>query len=447
VTIENLIKQEYLESAPVDLTDFPDDQGAKMYRFDPVTETWSHTIYGQLGNFTPLNELSVNKIRQIEQDIYNRFRLQYQRYFTRYIDPVGIGLSFEKNRVTLHTVILPLIEDPFYTSTVNYLGREQGDNNPSYITSNIPSNYGISLLLRSRFLKDILSRRQWNWNRYSYFYRDMQPFLRDEKGIFGSELFFGMGDFGFDEQYSSPQKPYPATLKEFVRLPFELPIVMIQSLADEKLGQDYLHHLFHRARSVSVQNTPIYSFNLLGNIDLYGSVKNNLLTITSSRDQQKAILAQNSVSTMDTSELYHLTAMLQPEYLKQFRPHLFRMIQQQLHISCNNSLATLQNLLDLYIARYGDAPSDENIYKLAIFGNLPKLPLCPQNGTYSIQGKKVVCSIHGSLDEYHQQERLTDDFFLNSFFDRLSRLIAQLKFTEEGIISKVQVELNSTPSF
>jgi hypothetical protein len=447
VTIENLINQQYLESAPVDLTDFPDEQGTKMYRFDPVTETWSHTIYGQLGNFTPLNDLSVNKIRQIEQDIYNRFRLQYQRYFTRYIDPVGIGLSFEKNRLTLHTVILPLIDDPLYTSTVDYLGREQKTNNPSVITNKIPSNYGISLLLRSRFLKDILSRKHWIWNRYSYFFRDMQSFIGEEKGIFGSELFLGMGDFGFGEQYSSPQKPYPATLKEFSHLPFELPVVMIQSLADEKLGQDYLHHLFHRARPATVQDTPVYSFNLLGNIDLYGSVKNNLLTITSSLGQQKEILVQNSGSTGEFSELYHLTAMLQPEYLKQFRPHLFRMIQQQLHISCKNSLATLQNLLDLYIARYGDAPSEENIHKLTMFGNLPKLPLCPQNGTYSIQSKKVVCSIHGSLDEYHEQERLTDDFFLNPFFDRLSRLIAQLKFTQEGIVSKVQVELNSTPSF
>jgi hypothetical protein len=446
VTIDNLINQNYLESIPVDLDELPENQGARRYRFDPATEEWSHGIYGQSGHFTSLNDLSVSKIRQVEKNLYDQFRLRYQNYFTRYIDPVGIGFSFDQNRVTLHTVVLPLITDPLYNSTIEYLGREDEEDKPSQIANRIPSNYGISLLLRSRFLKDMLLKRHWIWDRYTYFYRDMQPFL-GKNTIFGSELFLGIGDFGFGKRYSSPQKPYPTTLKEFVRLPFEFPVVMLQSLADEKLGQDYLRHLFHLAHSTTIQNTPVYSFNLLGHINLYGSVKNNLLAITLSLPQQKEILEQRAGNNESISEFYHLTAILQTEYLRQFKPHLFRMIQEQLQISCQSSLATLQNLLDLYIARYGHVPEDGNIQKIIEFGKLSKPPFCPQNGTYSINGKKVICSVHGSLDKYHEPDRLTDDFFLNPFFNSLNRLIAQLKFTEEGIVSKVQVELGKNRTF
>jgi hypothetical protein len=101
----------------------------------------------------------------------------------------------------------------------------------------------------------------------------------------------------------------------------------------------------------------------------------------------------------------------------------------------------MQDFLDdaEIFGRYGFPPAD--VRKLLDVGKLSNLPVCPQNGTFSIQAETVVCSVHGSLETYRESEQLSSDFFLNPLFDSLKRLVAQLKFTEEGIISKVEVAL------
>jgi hypothetical protein len=442
VTIDNLIKNDYLDAALVDLTNDSDDQSARRYRFDPVTEIWSHSLYGRLGAFTPLIDIEVTHVREVERSMYEQFRWQYQRYFRQYLDPVGIGVSLGENTITFHTVVLPLIDDPIYTSTISYIGREGDIDATSYIMSSIPSDYGISLLVRSPSLKEILSKRHWVWRPYNYFYREMQEFL-DDADIFGSELFLGIGDFGFGQPYTTFQKPYPETLKEWSSLSSELPVVMIQSLEDDQQGQEYVRRLFHQAHQSTIQETPVYAFPLLGNIHLYGSVKHKLLTITSSLERQRDVLTRQASTPEQSSEFYHLTATLQPDYLQQFKPHLFQLIQRQMHMSCKRSLATVQNLLDLYIARYGSPPADGDLRELLVLGKITNLPRCPQNGTFSIHDETVVCSVHGSLETYHEPEQISDDFFLNPVFDNLKRLVTQLKFTEEGIVSKVEIVLNN----
>ncbi len=448
VTIENLIREKYLDSTPADLYENSDTPEIGMYQFDPATEEWRHALYGKLGNFTPLRELPIRKIRPVEESIYERFRSQYQRYFTRFIDPVGIGLSYGKHGLTLRTVILPLIDDPLYESIMHTLGsdiQEEGAQDArtpgqSRIANTIPSNYGISLLLRSPALKDILKKHWW-WGRYSYYQREMQPYL-ENRNIFGPELFLGIGDVSFGNRV-------PATLKEFARLPFEIPAVMAQSLTDEEQGKEYVRRLFHQTPSTSVNGVPLHAFNVLGNINLYGSVYNNLLIMSSSLTRQKDLLGQASAKNQALlaeslqEQFYHLTAILQTAYLQQFKPHLFRMIQDQLGLSCRRSLATLQNLLDLYVTRYGSVLKDDDIHSLVSFGKVSKTPLCPEGGQYYISaGTQVVCSLHGSLETYQEQANITSDFFLNPFFTNLQRLIAQLRFTQEGIETKVKIEVS-----
>ena len=447
VSIENLLKTKYLPAAPVDLNDVPGQTSkvsetlevSSSYRFDPATETWSHAKYGQIGHFTPLNDLAVNKIRKLEQTLYDGFRANYQAYFTRYVDPVGIGLSFEQNTMTLRTVILPLLNDPLYNSIIAALGRADEDAPPSRIAAQTPSTYIFSLLLRSSLLKNLFAQKDWLESAYPYFYREMQPFF-GKQTVFGPELFVGIGDFSFGADYLAPRKPCPVTLKEFVFWPGELPVVLIQSLADAALGRAYLDRLFHGTPAETVKQSRLHTFDVLGNLKLYGATKNDLLLITPSVISLQELLSQKPGNPPPPAEFYHLTATLQPQALRQFRPHLFGLIQQQFHLSCQRSLATLQNLLELYLARYGNAPED--VQALIAFGQLSKAPFCPQNGIYTINGRKVVCRVHGDFDNYRETENMTADFFLNPFFDRVNRLCAQLQFTAEGIVSTVQIEFS-----
>jgi len=92
--------------------------------------TWNHQtaiarneVYGSTGFMTPLCELSIDKVTTGEHEGYNTFRNNYESYWRRYFDPIGVRIKIDKT-VSLDTYILPLIDESAYNSLKEWTGDE-----------------------------------------------------------------------------------------------------------------------------------------------------------------------------------------------------------------------------------------------------------------------------------------------------------------------------------
>lgn len=91
-------------------------------KWDPATVTASSTVFGTPTFLTPLCELPIDKVSSSESQGYATFRDRYQEYWRRYFDPIGIRIKVDKT-ISLDAYILPLIDESNY----NDLKRLTGD--------------------------------------------------------------------------------------------------------------------------------------------------------------------------------------------------------------------------------------------------------------------------------------------------------------------------------
>ncbi len=83
----------------------------------------SHKIWGSLYNLLPVGRAPIGEITLAEKHTYENFAQEYQSYWREYFDPIGIAIMVG-DQISLHTVILPLIEKSKYTWIRDYLGGE-----------------------------------------------------------------------------------------------------------------------------------------------------------------------------------------------------------------------------------------------------------------------------------------------------------------------------------
>lgn len=111
--------------------------------------TWDGTrrlavsdVYGSLLFATPLLELPIDRITEVEERQYQQFRAQYLGLWRGYFDPIGIRVSLRDERVKLETFILPLVQ----TSTYNDLRRSTGGGTTALQPAAIPPGTAVQLL-------------------------------------------------------------------------------------------------------------------------------------------------------------------------------------------------------------------------------------------------------------------------------------------------------------
>ena len=73
----------------------------------------NHHIWGSLYDIKALSEVPIDKVSKLENDRYNRFREGYQSFWREFFDPVGMSISVD-DRLSVHTIILPLIDNGDY---------------------------------------------------------------------------------------------------------------------------------------------------------------------------------------------------------------------------------------------------------------------------------------------------------------------------------------------
>ncbi|MBX7246449.1 MAG: hypothetical protein K1X53_13210 [Candidatus Sumerlaeaceae bacterium] len=128
-TLDDLKKEKLLTDA--DIT----DPGAGKITWDAATATASSSIYNTQRFLTPLCEVPVGLVTEAEKNAYEQFRNNYQNYWRRYFDPIGIRIKVDKT-ISFEITILPLINDTAY----NELKRIAGDKTEKFDLSRITTS-------------------------------------------------------------------------------------------------------------------------------------------------------------------------------------------------------------------------------------------------------------------------------------------------------------------
>jgi len=120
--------------------------------------------YGSLFNMHPNIDLELKKVSQQESDRYNTFLKNYNNYWKKYFDPIGIRINLNK-LMKIEICILPLINNSIY----NGLFQMLSGNNLSFKKSQYLEGETFSLKLKTspnntglpRNIKETLFNKQW----------------------------------------------------------------------------------------------------------------------------------------------------------------------------------------------------------------------------------------------------------------------------------------------
>jgi len=78
--------------------------------------------HGSPHYMTPTIESSLSRLTPAEESEYKQFLQQYNQYWRTFFDPIAIRIQLEAKKMRVETVILPLIDNSFYSSLANTLG-------------------------------------------------------------------------------------------------------------------------------------------------------------------------------------------------------------------------------------------------------------------------------------------------------------------------------------
>lgn len=78
---------------------------------------WS-SVYGSLDFMTPISELEFDKVTEVEDKTYQRWRDQYQSYWRGAFDPIAARLTINDSKLGLDLTVMPLIVSSDYRSIV-----------------------------------------------------------------------------------------------------------------------------------------------------------------------------------------------------------------------------------------------------------------------------------------------------------------------------------------
>ncbi len=112
--------------------------------------------------------------------------------------------------------------------------------------------------------------------------------------------------------------------------------------------------------------------------------KRNSIIVT-----QKAVANSRPIQPDSPVEVVNIA----PAEKKVLEASYFKSIKKKQR--CYYSMASIARAQDLFIKAHPDRKTEFAIEELVKMGLLPSAPLCPEGGSYSLDGKEVVCSKHG----------------------------------------------------
>ena len=408
------------------------------------------TVHNCLQYCTPVASVAIDKVADVEARDYKGFVNQYNEYWSRYFDPIGIRFKLG-DRIEVETCILPLIENSIYNQLREMVGGEPVELNSQLITDGTIFSLGAKFNLDS-FDEDMV-------------YIDMFPTLPRTSNGFGDNLSINFYDsdvlFTFSESGMGMLGGWMG-LEEQIMIgsiisAINLPVYAVVDINDEELAKIFIQRIIRSAQlRSSIQSRQDFSefaiepyssgeykgheINtvacrlLVIKFRLHYAIASNRLIVSTKRYVlEKALDAIDSKQTSDTA---NLQLKVKPRAFDKLRPTIRAGWQERMRDACLKNIEPVRVLVEYYEA----TEKTLNVVSKKVEGVTLR---CPSGGIYKYDDARdmVYCSVHGNRNHPKQPVEVNENEGLIDFLNRMNDFSASFRFTEEGIMTKVAFDL------
>ena len=416
------------------------------------------SVHNRLQYCTPIESVKLLKVSDKEAKAYTRFSENYNQYWSRYFDPVGIRLKLG-NTLQIETCILPLIENSLYNQLRSSIGGAPVALNSKVFTDKTLLN--VSLKLNKGDDKNTGLGQALTMASFLY------PALPNVQEWIGESLSFGLFDSDVLFTLSSgSMHGFGMELNEGLFLSMAgsaltLPFYLVLDLKDEekagKLIRDMLtlqtrkssleenmgRREFLDEQMNSYQDAPygkhevkVVTLNFfVMKFRFYYAIASKKFILASKRYVLEKVLA--NLDHPDNEKVCHenLDFEVRPEAFRDILPSVRTGWQEQMREACLRNIEPVRVLYELF----GAKPETLDPLCKEVEGVTLRCP-CKGEYIYDPIRKTVYCSAHGNNDFPMQPGDITDHEGLIDFLSSLKSFQLSFRFTPEGIRTLIEIK-------
>jgi len=415
------------------------------------------SVHNCLQYCTSISSIGLDGAAEAEAEDYRQFVERYNRYWSRFFDPIGIRLRLG-NRIEIETCILPLIENSIYNQLREIVGGKPVQLNSHVVTDRTIASITSKLHLGGMARGAIFEMQEEVFPTLPA----ITEFMGDNLSInfYDSDVLFtfserGMGMFGgwmdFEEQL----------VVGLIASSINLPIYVVVDLKDEELAGTFIREMLKLVQRQSAAeewsafsgagiepysageykghaiNTVALRFFVV-KFRLHYAIASGRLIVSTKRYVLEKVL--DSLDKMEVGRGVGAVANVQlnirPRAFDQLRPIMRIGWQERMRDACLKNLESVRALTECH----GATEQTLNATSRWVEGVTVR---CPSIGAYKYDSERgiVYCSVHGNRDHPRQPVEVKENEGLLDFIGRLTDLSVRLRFTEEGVMTKVAFEL------
>ena len=415
------------------------------------------SVHNCLQYCTAISSIGLDRAAEAEAEDYRQFVERYNRYWSRFFDPIGIRLRLG-SRIEVETCILPLIENSIYNRLREIVGGK-----PVQLNSHVVTDHTIASITSKLHLGGMARGAIFEMQEEVFpTLPAITEFMGDNLSInfYDSDVLFtfseqGMGMFGgwmdLEEQL----------LIGLIASSINLPVYAVVDLKDEGLARTFIREMLKLVQRLSAAeewsafsevgiepysageykgheiNTVALRFFVV-KFRLYYAIASGRLIVSTKRYVLEKVLdsLRKKRGGRERDSVANLQINIRPRAFDQLRPIIRLGWQERMRNACLKNLEPVRVLIECH----GATGQTLNETSRKVEGVTVR---CPSGGVYKYDSDRgiVYCSVHGNHDHPRQPVEVKESEGLLDFIGRLTDLSVRLRFTEEGIMTKVAFEL------
>lgn len=453
-TLAALLEREYLPEAA---TTCPD---GGSHRLDATGRALC-SVHNCLRYCTPVDSIALTKVAKQEAADYKQFVRNYNRYWSQFFDPIGIRFTVG-DRVQVETCILPLIESSIYNQVRALVGGEPVPLRARVVTPRTILAVTIKLDLARPDYKRMVDGMQ----------RALFPTLPPVTQVVGSSMSIGLCDsdvlFTFDERGMNMFGDWMDLEGQLVLATIlsaiNLPAYAVIDLRDETLARGMVRDLLAAAETkariegrqpwdnwfgIERYAAGEHKGHAIGTVSirlalikfrLSYAIAHKRLLIATKRYVLEELLDTLEAGARAPAPTANVHVDIRPRAYDKLLPVTQAGWQERMRHAC------LKNLVPLWalVQHHGATEATLGAVSRRVDGVTPR---CPCGGVYKHDTLReiVYCSVHGSSHHPRQPARTTGKEPLVRFLRRLRDGSVTLRFTPEGIMTRLTLQLDPEP--
>ncbi len=448
--IETLLEEKYL-SAKVNRC--PDNG---TYTLDESGRAFC-TVHNCLQYCTPISSVALNGAAKSEAADYRQFVRRYNNLWSRYFDPIGIRLSLG-NRIEAETCILPLIENSAYDRLREIIGGE-----PVRLDSQVLTKGTIASII-SKLNQDIKMLEEID-EMQKRILPTLPPFRECigesfSLNLYDSDVLFtlaeeGLGIFGGWMDLEGQ------IIIGLIISSINLPVYAVVDLKDEDLSRTFIRELLkayprqfaaenrNRNSEFAIEgysagqykshtiNTLVLRL-LVVKFRLHYAIASGRLIVSTKRYVLEQVLDSLDAKQAGRDEraVGNVQLNIRPRAFDKLRPIVRMGWQERMREACLKNIEPVRVLVECHDA----TEKSLNAISKKVEGVTLR---CPSGGAYRHDSARdiVYCTVHGNRNHPRQPVQVKENEGLLEFINRMTDFSVRLRFTEEGLMTKVAFEL------